>query len=307
LTAGVTFFDTAEVYGPHECERILGEAAQSFRDKIVIATKFGFNVDLQTGRLGPGLNSRRRTSSARSRARSGACAPTASTCSTSTASIPRCRSRTSPERSRTSRREGKVLHWGLSEMGPNTLRRAHAELPVSAVQNEYSMLWRGPEQEILGSARSSASASCRSAPLGYGFLTGAIDMETSFAPGDFRSGTSRMDPANRSHNLALVELAKSWAARKQATPAQIALAWLMAQKPWIVPIPGTTQMPHMLENVGATDVRFTPAELAELNRAVAAVSAPSGSRDRPLARRPGIRRALRLAPAPTRSAPCRGS
>jgi aryl-alcohol dehydrogenase-like predicted oxidoreductase len=167
--------------------------------------------------------------------------------------------------------EGKVLHWGLSEMGPKTLRRAHAELPVTAVQNEYSMLWRGPEQEILASARSSASASCPWAPLGFGFLAGAIDMETSFAAGDFRSGTSRMDPANRSHNLALVELAKTWAARKQATPGQIALAWLMAQKPWIVPIPGTTQMPHMLENAGAADVRFTPEELSELNRSVAAV------------------------------------
>ena len=110
------------------------------------------------------------------------------------------------------------------------------------------------------------------APLGFGFLAGAIDMETSFAAGDFRSGTSRMDPANRSHNLALVELAKKWATRKQATPGQIALAWLIAQKPWIVPIPGTTQMPHMLENAGAVDIRFTPEELSALNRSVAAVS-----------------------------------
>jgi aryl-alcohol dehydrogenase-like predicted oxidoreductase len=168
--------------------------------------------------------------------------------------------------------EGKVLHWGLSEMGPNTLRRAHAELPVSAVQNEYSMLWRGPEQEILGICEELGIGFVPWAPLGFGFLTGAIDMGTSFAPGDFRSGTSRMDPPNRSHNLALVALAKSWAARKQATPGQIALAWLLAQKPFIVPIPGTTQMPHMLENVGGADVRFTPAELSEFNRSVAAVN-----------------------------------
>jgi aryl-alcohol dehydrogenase-like predicted oxidoreductase len=134
------------------------------------------------------------------------------------------------------------------------------------------MLWRGPEQEILGVCEELGIGFVPWAPLGFGFMTGAIDMGTSFAPGDFRSGTSRMDRENRSHNLALVELAKAWAARKQATPGQIALAWLLAQKPFIVPIPGTTQMPHMLENVGAADVRFTSAELAELDRSVAAVS-----------------------------------
>jgi aryl-alcohol dehydrogenase-like predicted oxidoreductase len=267
---GVTFFDTAEVYGPHESERILGEAAASFRDRIVIATKFGFNVDLQTGKQGPGLNSK---PAHIRRAVEG--------------SLRRLRTdridllyqhRVDPEVPiedvagviKDLKAEGKVLHWGLSEMGPGTLRRAHAELPVSAVQNEYSMLWRGPEQEILGICEELGIGFVPWAPLGFGFLTGAIDMGTSFAPGDFRSGTSRMDPANRSYNLALVELVKSWAARKQASPGQIALAWLLAQKPWIVPIPGTTQMPHMLENVGAVEVRFTPQELAELNRSVAA-------------------------------------
>jgi aryl-alcohol dehydrogenase-like predicted oxidoreductase len=269
---GVTFFDTAEVYGPHESERILGEASAPFRDKIVIATKFGFNVDLQTGKQGPGLNSK-----------------PAHIRQAVEGSLRRLRTdridllyqhRVDPEVPiedvagviKELKAEGKVLHWGLSEMGPNTLRRAHAELPVSAVQNEYSMLWRGPEQEILGICEELGIGFVPWAPLGFGFLTGAIDMGTSFAPGDFRSGTSRMDPPNRSHNLALVALAKSWAARKQATPGQIALAWLLAQKPFIVPIPGTTQMPHMLENVGGADVRFTPAELSELNRSVAAVN-----------------------------------
>lgn len=269
---GVTFFDTAEVYGPHESERILGEASASFRDKIVIATKFGFNVDLQTGRQGPGLNSK-----------------PAHIRQAVEGSLRRLRTdridllyqhRVDPEVPiedvagviKDLKAEGKVLHWGLSEMGPNTLRRAHAELPVSAVQNEYSMLWRGPEQEVLRICEELGIGFVPWAPLGFGFLTGAIDMGTSFASGDFRSGTSRMDPENRSHNLALVELAKSWAARKQATPGQIALAWLLAQKPFILPIPGTTQMPHMVENVGAADLRFTPAELSELNRLVANVN-----------------------------------
>jgi aryl-alcohol dehydrogenase-like predicted oxidoreductase len=268
---GVTFFDTAEVYGPHESERILGEGAAPFRDRIVIATKFGFNVDLRTGALGPGLNSK-----------------PAHIRQAVEGSLRRLRTdridllyqhRVDPEvpiedvagTVKDLIAEGKVLHWGLSEMGPNTLRRAHAELPVSAVQNEYSMLFREPEQGMLALCEELGIGFVPFSPLGYGFLTGAIDMDTSFAPGDFRSGTTRMDPANRRHNLALVALARTWAARKRCAPGQIALAWLMAQKPWIVPIPGTTQMPHMLENVGATAVRFTPGELAELNRAVAAI------------------------------------
>ena len=252
-------------------ERILGEGVAPFRDKVVIATKFGFNVDLRTGALGPGLNSK----------------PTHIRQSVE-GSLKRLRTdridllyqhRVDPEVPiedvagviKDLKREGKVLHWGLSEMGPNTLRRAHAELPVSAVQNEYSMLWRGPEDGVLALCEELGIGFVPFSPLGYGFLAGAIDMETSFASGDFRSSTSRMDAVNRRPNLALVELAKAWGARKQAAPGQIALAWLMAQKPWIVPIPGTTQMPHMLENLGAAALRFTPAELSELNRAVAAI------------------------------------
>ncbi|WP_299401937.1 aldo/keto reductase [uncultured Roseobacter sp.] len=268
---GITFFDTAEVYGPHESERILGEASGAFRDQIQIATKFGFNVDLETGAWAPGLISR---PSHIKQAVEG--------------SLQRLgtdridllyQHRVDPEvpiedvagAVKDLMDEGKVLHWGLSEMGPNTLRRAHAALPVSAVQNEYSMLWRGPEDGLLALCAELGIGFVPFSPLGYGFLTGAIDMGTSFAPGDFRAGTSRMDTENRQANLALVDLVKSWADRKNAAPGQIALAWLLAQGPSIVPIPGTTQMPHMLENAGAAAINFTPDELAELNSQVAAI------------------------------------
>jgi len=166
---------------------------------------------------------------------------------------------------------GKVRHWGLSEMGLNTLRRAHATLPVTAVQNEYSMLWRGPERDVIPVCEELGIGFVPWSPLGVQFLTGWIDANTRFAPGDIRGGESRFSPENRSHNLQLVALVKRWAERKQATPAQIALAWLLAQKPWIVPIPGTTVMAHMLENSGAAEVRFTPNEISELNSAVQAI------------------------------------
>ncbi len=274
---GLTFYDAAEVYGPHEVERILGEGIAPFRNNIVIATKFGFNVDLQTGKQGDGLISR---PAHIKRAVEG--------------SLKRLRTdridllyqhRVDPTvpiedvagAIKDLRAQGKVLHWGLSEMGPRTLRRAHAELPVSAVQNEYSMLWRGPEQSILPLCEELGIGFVPFAPLGYGFLTGAIDATTTFAKGDFRSGTTRMSPANLPHNLKLVELLRSWAARKQTTPARIALAWLLARKAWIVPIPGTTQMPHLLENIGATSVVFGASELSELNRSVAAFK-PKGAR-----------------------------
>ncbi|MFZ0062781.1 MAG: aldo/keto reductase, partial [Pyrinomonadaceae bacterium] len=167
--------------------------------------------------------------------------------------------------------QGKVLHWGLSEPGLQTVRRAHAVQPLTAIQNEYSMLWRGPEKEVIPTCEELGIGFVPWSPLGVGFLAGAIDPNTRFAPGDIRGVESRFSPENLPHNLALVDLVKSWAKRKQATPAQIALAWLMAQKPWIVPIPGTTQMAHMLENSGAAGVRFTPAELSELNSAVSAI------------------------------------
>jgi aryl-alcohol dehydrogenase-like predicted oxidoreductase len=268
---GVTFFDAAEAYGPHEVERILGEGIAPFRDEVVITSKFGWNIDLETGERRPGLNSRPEHIELAVQGM-----------------LRRLRTdridllyqhRVDPDvpiedvagAVKDLMAEGKVLHWGLSEMGPNTLRRAHTALPVTAVQNEYSMLWRGPEAQIVPLCEELGIGFVPWSPLGVGFLTGAIDASTRFAPGDIRGVESRFSPANLPSNLALVDLLKRWADGKRATPAQIALAWLMAQKPWIVPIPGTTQMAHMVENTGAADVRFTPSELSELNAAVRAV------------------------------------
>lgn len=167
--------------------------------------------------------------------------------------------------------EGKVLHWGLSEMGSNTLRRAHAALPVSAVQSEYSLLWRGAEQSVLSICEELGIGFVPWSPLGVGFLTGAIDELTAFADGDFRKTETRFAKEDIKHNMVLVHLLKEWAERKQVTPSQIALAWLLAQKPWIVPIPGTTQMAHMLENIGAAQVYFSPQELSEFEHQLAAI------------------------------------
>lgn len=270
--SGVTLFDTAEAYGPFECERILGESVAPFRNKIVIETKYGWNIDQNTGQRLPGLNSR-------------------------------------PEhiklvvegmlkRLRTDRidmlyqhrvdpavpiedvvgaikdlmAQGKVLHYGLCEPGPQTVRRAHAIHPVTAIQNEYSLLWRGPEEIILPLCEELGIGFVCWSPLGVGFLTGAIDENTRFAQGDIRGIEERFSPENLPNNLALVKLIKTWAERKQATPAQISLAWLLEKKPWIVPIPGTTQMAHMLENSGAKDVRFSNDELKQFNTELSAVS-----------------------------------
>jgi aryl-alcohol dehydrogenase-like predicted oxidoreductase len=238
---------------------------------VVIASKFGWNIDLETGERRPGLNSR-----------------PAHIRLVVEGMLKRLRTdridllyqhRVDPEvpiedvagAIKDLMDQGNVLHWGLSEMGPNTLRRAHAALPVTAVQNEYSMLWRGPEEVVIPLCQELRSGFVPWSPLGVGFLTGAIDANTRFAQGDIRGVESRFSPENLPHNLALVDLVKSWAERKNATPAQIALAWLMAHKPWIVPIPGTTQMTHMLENIGAADMPFTSTELAELNAAVSAI------------------------------------
>jgi aryl-alcohol dehydrogenase-like predicted oxidoreductase len=268
---GVTFFDTAEAYGPFECERILGESIAPFRNKVVITSKFGWNIDQETGERRPGLNSKpdhvkRVVEGMLKRLR--------------TDRIDLLyQHRVDPEvpiedvagAVKDLMAQGKVLHWGLSEMGLKTLRRAHAALPVTAVQNEYSMLWRGPENEVIPTCEELGIGFVPWSPLGVQFLTGWIDANTRFALGDIRGFESRFSPENLPHNLALVDLVKSWAKRKQATPAQIALAWLMAQKPWIVPIPGTTQMAHMLENAGAAGVRFTLSEISELNSGVRAI------------------------------------
>lgn len=267
----VTFFDSAEAYGPLEVERILGEAVVPFRDKVVIATKFGWNIDTVTGERHPGLNSRPEHIKLAVEAM-----------------LKRLRTdridllyqhRVDPQipiedvagTVKDLMAEGKVLHWGLCEMGLKTLRRAHAENPVTAVQSEYSMLWRGPEDEVLSTCQELGIGFVPWSPLGVGFLTGAIDAKTRFADGDIRKIEGRYFPENLAQNLQLVALLKSWADRKQARPGQIALAWLMSQKPWIVPIPGTTQMSHMLENVGAASIQLSPQELSELDNGVAAI------------------------------------
>ncbi len=269
---GMTFYDAAEAYGPHEVERILGEGVAAFRNEVVIATKFGWNIDLETGARGPGLISR-----------------PAHIKAAVEGMLKRLRTdridllyqhRVDPQvpiedvagAIQDLMTEGKVLHWGLCEMGLQTLRRAHAALPVTAVQSEYSMLWRGPEQEVLAVCAELGIGFVPWSPLGVGFLTGAIDARTRFAEGDIRAIETRFTAQNIVHNLALVRLLTDWAARRQATPAQVALAWLMAQQPWIVPIPGTTQMAHLLGNLGAAALVLSTAELQELNAAVAAVA-----------------------------------
>lgn len=262
---GVTLFDAAEAYGPFEVERILGEGIAPFRDKIVIETKFGWNIDQETGARLPGLNSRpehikivvegmlKRLHTDRIdllyQHRVDPQVPIEDVVGAIQDLI----------------KEGKILHYGLSEPGPQTVRRAHKIHPIAAIQNEYSLLWRGPEKEIIPLCEELGIGFVPWSPLGVGFLTGAIDVNTRFAQGDIRGNESRFSPENLAHNLKIVDLLKNWGTQKQATPAQISLAWLLAQKPWIVPIPGTTQMAHMLENIGAEDVKFTAAELKEFN------------------------------------------
>lgn len=268
---GVTLFDTAEAYGPFECERILGEAAAPFRNKIVIETKFGWNIDPQTGRMLGGLNSqpahiRTAVEGMLKRLRTDRIdllyqhrvdpnVPIEDVAGTIKDLI----------------KEGKVLHYGLSEPGPNTVRRAHAIHPLTAIQNEYSLLWRGPEETILPLCEELGIGFVCWSPLGVGFTTGAIDESTRFAQGDIRGMEGRFTPENLPKNLALVTLLKTWAKQKQATPGQISLAWLLAQKPWIVPIPGTTQMAHMLENTGAANIQFTADQWTRFNNDLAAI------------------------------------
>ncbi len=262
---GVTHFDAAEAYGPHEVERILGEGIAPFRNKVAISSKFGWNIDQQTGQRLPGLNSRpehvrkvvegmlKRLNTDRIdllyQHRVDPAVPIEDVAGLMKDLI----------------REGKVLHYGLSEPGLQTVRRAHAVHPVTAIQNEYSLLWRGPEEAVIPLCEELGIGFVPWSPLGVQFLTGWIDANTRFAPGDIRGIESRFSPENLPHNLKLVDLVKRWAVQKGATPAQISLAWLLVQKPWIVPIPGTTNMAHMLENNGADSVRFTADELRSFN------------------------------------------
>jgi aryl-alcohol dehydrogenase-like predicted oxidoreductase len=268
---GITFFDTAEAYGPWENERILGEAIQPFRNKVRITSKYGWNIDQQTGKRLPGLNSKPDHIKL-----------------VVEGSLKRLRTdhidllyqhRVDPEvpiedvagAIKDLMDQGKVLHWGLSEPGIQTIRRAHTALPLTAIQNEYSMATRDPEKQVIPLCQELGIGFVCWWPLDCQLLTGWIDKDTRFAPGDLRAATPRFSPESLAQNMKLVDLIKTWAKRKQASPAQIALAWLMAQKSWIVPIPGTTVMAHMIENSGADNVKFTSGEIAEVNSSVSAI------------------------------------
>lgn len=262
---GVTMLDTAEAYGPFANEALLGEALQPIRDKVVIATKFGFDIDLETGARSGGTNSRPEHIKA-----------------VAEAALKRLKTdridlfyqhRVDPgvpiEDVAGAVKEliaaGKVKHFGLSEAGVQTIRRAHAVQPVTAVQSEYSLFWRGPEAELLPALGELGIGFVPFSPLGAGFLTGKIDENTTFEQGDFRNLVPRFSPEARKANMALVGVVKGVADRKGATPAQVALAWLLAQKPWIVPIPGTTKLSRLEENLGAVDLDLTADDLAEID------------------------------------------
>jgi len=264
VDAGVTFFDTAEVYGPYTNEDLVGEALEPVRNQVAIATKFGFNI--QDGRMA-GLNSRPRQIRA-----------------VADASLKRLRTdridlfyqhRVDPDvpiedvagAVKELVAEGKVKHFGLSEAGAATIRRAHAVHSVAALQSEYSLWWREPEQEVLPMLAELGIGFVPFSPLGKGFLTGTIDEKTTFEATDFRNTVPRFTEENRKANLAFVEWLKGFARRKNATPAQVALAWLLAQKPWIVPIPGTTKLHRLEENIGAADVQLTADELRSIDDA----------------------------------------
>jgi len=264
---GVTFFDTAQVYGPFANEELVGEALEPFREHVVIASKFGFDIE-QRG----GLNSRpeyikQMAEGSLKRLRVAAIdlfyqhrvdpdVPIADVAGAVKELI----------------REGKVKHFGLSEAGAQTIRRAHAIQPVTAVQSEYSLWWRTPEQEVLPTLEELGIGFVPFSPLGKGFLTGKIDENTTFDSTDFRNIVPRFTPEARKANQALVDLLASIAQRKKATPAQLALAWLLAQKPWIVPIPGTTKLKRMQENIGAAAIELTSDDLREIEGAASKIN-----------------------------------
>ena len=269
---GVTFFDTAEAYGPFVNEELLGQALAPIRDEVVIASKFGFDIDPASGLRGPGTNSQpahirtavehslRRLRTERIdllfQHRVDPAVPIEDVAGTVAELIT----------------EGKVGHFGLSEAGVATIRRAHAVQPVTAVQSEYSLFWRGPEQELLPALQELGIGFVPFSPLGAGFLTGSIDAGTHFAADDFRNQVPRFSAEARTANMALVELLKTIATDKQATPAQVALAWLLAQQPWIVPIPGTTKLHRLQENLGALTLRLDAADLQRIAATLAEIT-----------------------------------
>ncbi|TMH33074.1 MAG: aldo/keto reductase [Betaproteobacteria bacterium] len=268
---GVTFFDTAEVYGPFANEELVGEALVPVRDQVVIATKFGFDIDPKDSKQ-RGLNSRPEHIK-----------------QVAEASLKRLKAgvidlfyqhRVDPNvpiedvagAVKDLIREGKVRHFGLSEPGVQTIRRAHAVQAIAAVQSEYSLFWREPEQEVLPTLEELGIGFVPFSPLGKGFLTGAINENTTFDSTDFRNIVPRFTPEARKANHALVDLLGEIATRKKVTPAQIALAWLLAQKPWIVPIPGTTKLHRLEENIGAAAVELTPEDLRTIDSAVSKIT-----------------------------------
>jgi len=267
---GVTFFDTAQVYGPFTNEELVGEALEPFREQVVIATKFGFDID-PNGQQRGGLNSRPEYIKEMAEG-----------------SLKRLRTdaidlyyqhRVDPNvpieevagAVQDLIHEGKVRHFGLSEPGVPTIRRAHAVQPVTAVQSEYSLWWRKPEEEVLPVLEELGIGFVPFSPLGRGFLTGKIDENTTFDKSDFRNSVPRFAPDARKANQALVDLLARIAQQKKATPAQVALAWLLAQKPWIVPIPGTTKLKRLQENIGAIAVALTPDDLREIDSAASKI------------------------------------
>jgi len=261
---GLTFFDTAEAYGPFVNEDLVGEALAPIRDKVVIATKFGFDIDLETGERRGGTNSRPGHIKA-----------------VAEASLKRLKTdridlfyqhRVDPAvpiedvagAVKDLIAEGKVKHFGLSEAGVGTIRKAHAVQPIAAVQSEYSLFWRGPETELLPALEELGIGFVPFTPLGAGFLTGKIDENTKFDSTDFRNAVPRFTPEARKENFALVDAITLIAENKRSSPAQVALAWLLAQKPWIVPIPGTTKEHRLKENMGSVDLELTSADLEEI-------------------------------------------
>jgi aryl-alcohol dehydrogenase-like predicted oxidoreductase len=267
---GVTFFDTAEAYGPYKNEELVGEALAPYRDRVVIATKFGFKFGPNGEQVG--VDSRpeqiRRVAEASLRRlkvdtidlfyqhRVDPNVPIEDVARTVQELI----------------REGKVRHFGLSEAGVKTIRRAHAIQPVTAVQSEYSLWWRRPEEEVLPTLKELGIGFVPFSPLGRGFLTGTIDEHTVLNRADFRTNLPRFAPEARKANRALVDLLREIAARKNATPAQIALAWLLAREPWIVPIPGTTKLNRLEENIGAAAIDLTPTDRQEIDRLLSTVT-----------------------------------
>src|SRR6266581_2079091 len=267
---GVTFFDTAEAYGPFTNEELVGEALAPFRGQVVIATKFGFKFDPDGKQLGQDSRPEHIKEVAEAslkrlkvdaidlfyQHRVDTNVPIEDVAGAVKELI----------------QEGKVKHFGLSEAGAQTIRRAHAVQPVTAIQSEYSLWWRRPEEEVLPTLEELGIGFVPFSPLGKGFLTGAITESTTFDSSDFRNVVPRFTPEARRANQALVDLLREIAARKQATPAQIAIAWLLGQKPWIVPIPGTTKLHRLQENIGAAAVELTPDDVREIESAVSKVA-----------------------------------